>query len=151
MGKNLNRYQKSIIVLSIISIASMIVAAITYGIFLHTNWLFPYILIVSSFIIIVNSLNLHSALSKRNLKLEESIPLMKHRMNKSLTSSILFFSVGVPIFIDAYYKGLLQNVLELLISLALISIGMIIYFVTYAPRDKHIEEELIKRNKRNKK
>lgn len=87
---------------------------------------------------------------KKDIKINESMPLMRHRMNKYLTISIFCFSIGVPLLIDAYVKGgFLGNTVQTNFALSIIIFGLISWSFGYLRRDNIIEFELIRKNKMN--
>lgn len=79
-------------------------------------------------------------------KINESLPLMNHRMNKYLVTSLFFFGIGITIFIDAFNKGFLNSIAELTISVFFILIGDFIY-LEYQKRDRIIESKLQEKTK----
>lgn len=151
MNIKLSKYAKISVGLSIVSILSILIANILLLIIALDAKLLAYVWMLSGFLIIVNAVQLYDVFSKEKPKLKESIPLMRHRMHRALTTSILLFGIGIPLFINAYKDNLYENMLMAGTSLFLIGLGLIIYFVVYIPRDRQIERELINRNKKNKK
>jgi len=110
------------------------------------------IILITALVGIIIIINISTIIINKiyDKKVVESVPLMKHRLNKFLTQSIFFFAIGFPLFIDSWKKGFSNSLIQLGISVFFILMGEIIY-VGYVKRDKIIENQLIKQNNKNKK
>jgi hypothetical protein len=136
-------------ILSILSLVFLIIPTIILWVVIGKTSIIIFITILVGVIALIDvSIFITNRYSKK--KLLESIPLMKHRMNKFLTHSSFYFGVGLPLFFDAWIRGFKENPAQLIISIIILFAGILIYDIGYLRRDKLIEEKLIKQ-KMNKK
>jgi len=78
----------------------------------------------------------------------ESNPLLKIRMNHSLTHAIFYFGIGSSLIITNIHQ-IIGNWIENAIGLGMIILGWAIYEKEYYLRYLFLEKDLIKRNKKN--
>lgn len=136
--------------LSIISLIFLIIPTIVLWWLIGGTPNIKFITILVGVIVLIDiSTLITNYFSKKRIM--ESVPLMKYRMNKFLVNSIFFFGIGLPLLIEVWQKGLQRNVPQFIISILFLFVGLLMYEIGYQRRDKIIEKELIKENRRNKK
>lgn len=146
--KTEDKIQKISNTLSIISLIFLIIPTILLWIIIgKTSTIIFVTLLVGIIALIDTSIIITNKYQKKQIY--ESIPLMKHRMNRFSTQSIFFFGIGLPLLFDSWNKGFKENQFQLIISIILLFIGLLIYDLGYLRRDNLIEKILIKQNKDN--
>ena len=138
-------------ILTSVSLFFLIIPTIILWIFVGVTKIIMGITVLVSLLILmdISTLIINKFYKK---KINESIPLMKHRMNKFLTQAIFFFSIGLPLFIASWLNGgFIENIIQTAISIIFILVGGLFYEIGYIRRDNFIERTLIKDNKRNTK